>query len=87
LLAPDIDLIRNRFPAKAPSVNAGSSQPRDFSVTIEFTIAADVSKVNIFLEASDLCRGVDTRDQSKIGPVVLNTGRQAEIFVPPVGYH
>ena len=67
---------------KTATVNAGTITTGDFSVTVEFTVAANVSKVTLFLEASDLYRGGDPTDPRKIGPVALNKSRPAEIIVP-----
>jgi hypothetical protein len=67
---------------KTATVNAGAIQAGDFSTTIEFTVAANVSKITMFLEASDLYRGGDPTDPRKIGPIALNTSRPAEIIVP-----
>jgi hypothetical protein len=66
---------------KSATVYVGAVQPGDFSVTIEFTVAANVSKVTMFLEASDLYRGGDTTNTSGIGSIALDTGRPAEIIV------
>lgn len=67
---------------KTATVNAGAIATGDFSVIVEFTVAANVSKVTLFLEASDLYRGGDPTDPLKFGPVALNKSRPAEIIVP-----
>jgi hypothetical protein len=67
---------------KTATINVGKIQSPDFYITIEFTVASNVSKVTMFLEASDLYRGGDATDPGKTSPIVLNTGRPAEIIVP-----
>jgi hypothetical protein len=67
---------------KTSTVNAGTITTGDFSVTVEFTVAANVSKVTLFLEASDLYRGGDPTDPRKTGPVALNSSRPVEIIMP-----
>jgi hypothetical protein len=67
---------------KTATVNAGTITTGDFSITVEFTVATNVSNVTLFLEASDLYQGGDPTDPRKIGPVALNTSRPAEIIAP-----
>ncbi len=68
--------------AKTATTNAGMIAPGDFSVTMDFTIESNASKVSLYLEASDLYWGGDATDPRKIGPIGLNTGRAVEIIVP-----
>lgn len=63
---------------KTPVVNAGTIQTGDFSATIIYTIGANLEKVSMFLEASDLFKGDDPLGKD-VNPIKLNTGRPAEI--------
>lgn len=65
---------------KTPVVNAGVIPTGNFFVTIEFTIGANLEKVSMYLEASDLYKNGNPMDPDKAGPISLNTGRPAEII-------